>query len=158
MGGQPIISDDRHAWSEAHEDDLITTADPSQMDATSTWISEKLLPNYHWWIGKHYKAPIDAEPLTGIANYLNKGIINAVDILATNVSCLFSILSIVALYFIQSIALRIGMTAIFTAVFCLCLAAMTEARRFEIFAATSAFAAVQVVFIGTTGNCSGSGN
>jgi hypothetical protein len=108
------------------------------MDAVSTWISETLLPHYHWWIGKHYKAPIDWDPLTGIANYSNKGIIKAVDILATMVSCLFSISSIVVLSSVQSIALRIGMTAIFTAVFCLCLAAITEARRIEIFAATSA--------------------
>ncbi|KIY00889.1 uncharacterized protein Z520_03555 [Fonsecaea multimorphosa CBS 102226] len=138
LGGQPIISDDRHAWSEAHEGDLISTTDTNQMDATSTWISETLLPNYHWWIGKHHKEAVDWDPLTGIANYSNKGIVHAVDILATVVSCLFSVLSIVALNAVQSISLRIGMTAVFTAVFCLCLAAVTEARRIEVFAATSA--------------------
>ncbi|KIW13860.1 hypothetical protein PV08_06640 [Exophiala spinifera] len=153
-GGQSIISDDQNAWNEANEDDLVTTDNPNKVDATSTWISETLVPNYHWCIGKYHKTPVDWDPVAGIANYSDKAITRLVDTFATVVSCVFSVLSIVALNSVRSVSIRIGLTAVFTAVFCLCLAVLAEAKRIEIFAATSAFAAVQVVFIGTTGDCS----
>jgi hypothetical protein len=45
---------------------------------------------------------------------------------------------------------RIGLMIVFTAIFSVSLAVLTEAKRAEIFAATAAFAAVEVVFIGST--------
>ncbi|KAK1836890.1 hypothetical protein QBC39DRAFT_326316 [Podospora conica] len=44
-----------------------------------------------------------------------------------------------------------GMMIVFTAVFAATLALVTNAKRVEIFSATAAFAAVEVVFIGSTG-------
>jgi hypothetical protein len=55
--------------------------------------------------------------------------------------------SIIILYFISSMAARLAIVTLFTALFALSLALVTGAKRVEIFAATSAFAAVQVVFL-----------
>jgi len=59
------------------------------------------------------------------------------------------ILSIVALYFIKTEGGRIGAMAGFTILFALVLATCTNAGRLEIAASTAAFAAVEVVFIGS---------
>lgn len=45
---------------------------------------------------------------------------------------------------------RIGLVIIFTAVFLLTLSIFTEARKVEVFSATAAFTAVEVVFVGST--------
>ncbi|KAH8586242.1 hypothetical protein B0O99DRAFT_695692 [Bisporella sp. PMI_857] len=47
-------------------------------------------------------------------------------------------------------AARLGIVCAFTLSFSLILALATGARRIEIFAATAAFASVQVVFVGST--------
>jgi hypothetical protein len=66
-------------------------------------------------------------------------------------SSLLPVTSIVVLYVVQSMPKRLGLITIFTAAFSFALTVMTTAKRPEIFAATAAFAAVQVVFIGTNG-------
>jgi hypothetical protein len=45
---------------------------------------------------------------------------------------------------------RIGLVIVFTTLFALSLALFTGARKVEIFSATAAFAAVEVVYIGST--------
>jgi hypothetical protein len=46
--------------------------------------------------------------------------------------------------------LRIGLVIIFTFVFSLTISLLTDASKVDVFAATAAFAAVEVVFIGST--------
>jgi hypothetical protein len=133
-----IVSDDRHAWSETNEHDLITTVNPDTADSVSTWIVENLLPKYHYLLGKRYKSALSWDPASDMYSYSDHAIKKSVDVLATMISCLFSILSIVTLYLVASMAVRIAIVAAFTATFCFCLAVMTAARRIEIFAATSA--------------------
>ncbi|KAH3995500.1 hypothetical protein HBH68_165940 [Parastagonospora nodorum] len=45
---------------------------------------------------------------------------------------------------------RIGLVILFTAIFSVALAVFTSARKVEIISATAAFAAVEVVFIGSS--------
>lgn len=93
LGGRPIKSDDCHAWSEVHGNDLVTATDNKfRYDSTSTWIAGKLLPYYRRtrprWIGTPSREP---------QTYSDWKIMRAVNIFATVVSCLFSVLPIVAL-------------------------------------------------------------
>jgi hypothetical protein len=57
---------------------------------------------------------------------------------------------ILALYFVNSMIHRIGLVIVFTTVFSVALALFTGAKKVEVFSATAAFAAVEVVYIGST--------
>jgi hypothetical protein len=58
--------------------------------------------------------------------------------LTTVVSSILPISSVVVLYFVRSNGLQLGMLVVFSAIFSFALALMTNARKVEIFAATSA--------------------
>lgn len=55
--------------------------------------------------------------------------------------------AIFGLYFVRSDGVRLGMVAAFTLAFALSVAALTNAKRSEVFAATAGYAAVLVVFV-----------
>jgi hypothetical protein len=54
------------------------------------------------------------------------------------------------LYFVERMLTRIGLVILFTATFSVTLSLFTQAKKVEIFSATATFAAVEVVFIGST--------
>jgi len=61
-----------------------------------------------------------------------------IDIVVTVIAAVFPILSIVVLYLFESNGTKLGVIVAFSSIFALALATMTNARRVEIFAATSA--------------------
>ncbi|POS81364.1 hypothetical protein DHEL01_v200245 [Diaporthe helianthi] len=62
-------------------------------------------------------------------------------------STVLPIASVVTLYTVPSMGLRVGLVCVFSLVFCLALSTLTRTRRIEVFAATAAFMSVQLVFI-----------
>jgi len=72
------------------------------------------------------------------------------------VSSLLPPVSIIVLNYIKKTVWRLAFTLLFSVVFNVCLAVFTAAKRSEIFAATVGLASVQVVFIGTTTDNTGS--
>ena len=58
--------------------------------------------------------------------------------------------AILVVYFVQNMVHRIGLVIVFTVIFSAALTVLTGAKRIEIFSATAAFAAVEVVYIGST--------
>lgn len=65
--------------------------------------------------------------------------------------------AIYALYYVQNEQIKLGLIAVFTTAFALCVGLVTNARRSDVFAACAAYAAVLVVFIsGNLGTASGS--
>ncbi|KAF2498753.1 hypothetical protein BU16DRAFT_524817 [Lophium mytilinum] len=70
---------------------------------------------------------------------------------------LLPVVSVVILYSLSSMKARLGVMAGFDTLFAFLLAGCATVRRGEVFAATAAFAAVQVVFIGTSGSGNGNG-
>ncbi|KIW78473.1 hypothetical protein Z517_08309 [Fonsecaea pedrosoi CBS 271.37] len=138
MGNRPIISSDRHVWDAEKEHDLVVLEPAGFADALSDWISGHCVPLYHRTIGKHHKATVDWDPASEMSWYSSSGIQAAVDVVATIISCLFPVGATVVLYFVQSMGARLGALAAFTAVFAFCLALLTNAKRVEIFAATTA--------------------
>ncbi|KAJ8106799.1 hypothetical protein OPT61_g9302 [Boeremia exigua] len=97
--------------------------------------------------GPTFRKTID--PDSGILHYSEERLLRFNNVFISVVSATLLILSIVALYFINTVGGRIGAMAGFTIVFALVLAIFTNARRLEIAAWTAAFAAVEVVFIGS---------
>ncbi|KAE9374805.1 hypothetical protein N431DRAFT_557033 [Stipitochalara longipes BDJ] len=88
----------------------------------------------------------------GFSKYSDARLIAAIEIVSTVISSMLPISSIIILYYVSSQRARLGIILGFTALFSLALATFTKARRVEIFAGTSAFAAVQVVFISSSGS------
>jgi len=78
------------------------------------------------------------DPPTEICQYSEKKLLDFLDMIVTVVASLLPISSIVVLYFVSSIVARLGILVAFTAIFSLCLTLVTQAKRVEIFAATSA--------------------
>lgn len=138
MGNLPITSDDKHSWEQEYEYDLVALDPQSPSDPFSLWTREKLIPHYHWYFGRKLKKSVPWAPDSGVAEYAESGIQLAVNVISTVVSCLCPVLSIVVLYYVQSMNARLGIVAAFTAIFSSSLALLTGAKRVEIFAATSA--------------------
>ncbi|CAJ2506293.1 Uu.00g004230.m01.CDS01 [Anthostomella pinea] len=65
-------------------------------------------------------------------------------------SALTPTISMVILYCIESMNVKVALVCLFTVIFCLALSTLSKARRIEIFAATAAFGSVQVVWISQT--------
>ena len=89
--------------------------------------------------------------------YPDRRLNRATEVVSITLSALLPTTSIVVLNYIPAkpdigrLAFILGFSGVFT----LCLALFTEARRIEIFAAATALASVQVVFIGTAGAAGG---
>ncbi|KAG0651501.1 hypothetical protein D0Z07_1897 [Hyphodiscus hymeniophilus] len=162
----PIESPDRHSWSVDHDDDLLAIRRRDSSDPLSRWIFDRFIPWFHNLIGKRFKVrsssptlcchrqadqkPIASDPSSEIAHYAGAPLHSAINIFVTVLASLIPITSILILYFVSNTLDRLAIVVAFTGLFAFCLAATTRARRVEIFGATSAFAAVQVVFV--TGN------
>jgi hypothetical protein len=138
MGNFPITSNDRDVWNKEMEYDLVSVQETMNADRFSIGVSEWLIPIFHWVIGKHFKDSVSWDYASGMSWYSETGVAFVVDVVGTVISSLFPVVSIVALYFVDKMPARLGLVAAFTAVFSLCLALMTTARRVEIFAATTA--------------------
>jgi hypothetical protein len=71
------------------------------------------------------------------------------DRVASFAACLIILIPVITLHFLPSATERLVVIVMFTLVFTGLMALMTEAKRPEIFMATAAFVAVQVVYVGS---------
>ncbi|KAK3367584.1 hypothetical protein B0H63DRAFT_455673 [Podospora didyma] len=143
MGNIPIIGADRKAWDPPTEEDLVAIKPRLTPDHISRWFSNTVFPFYH-------RDPENADLGEGIYSYQEPRLVTLVDITVTVVAAVLPLLSTVVLYFLQTNPVKLGATVAFSSIFALALAIMTNARRVEVFAATAAFAAVNVVFLTNT--------
>jgi hypothetical protein len=120
------------------EHDLVSVKETMDAGSLSIWVSEWLVPSFRWVIGKYFKESISWDRVSGVSWYSETRVRVVLDVFGTVISSLFPVVSIVALYFVNRMSARLGIIAAFTAVFSLCLALVTKARRVEIFAATTA--------------------
>lgn len=74
----------------------------------------------------------------GVWYYEEAGLVSVANSISTILSSLLPTTSIVVLYFVQEAWARLLVTMIFTALFSITLAAITKARRVDVFAATTA--------------------
>ncbi|KAK8101715.1 hypothetical protein PG999_012089 [Apiospora kogelbergensis] len=72
----------------------------------------------------------------------------ATTVLGSILSAIFLSGSIASLYFVQNPYALLGMVGGWTILFAVCVGVLTNAKRDQVFAATAAFAAVLVVFVG----------
>ncbi|ETS79490.1 hypothetical protein PFICI_09343 [Pestalotiopsis fici W106-1] len=153
MGAFPIRGLDLNSWDD--EEDLVAMKPRLPPDSFSKWVNGVLFPFIHRFCGEKLKVSIilmmtqamalritqdpEAPELgDGIYTYRESLATTLVKIVTTVVASLFPLLSIVVLFVIESDSLKMGVIVAFSAFFALALALMTNARRIEIFAATSA--------------------
>ena len=83
------------------------------------------------------------KPIEGIAcneslsEYSDAHVYAVLDVINTVVACLLPTSSIIILYFVSRLPVRLGIIVAYEVLFSLCLALFTQARRVEIFAAVA---------------------
>jgi hypothetical protein len=90
-------------------------------------------------------------------HYSNKGVLRLVSIATMSLASLFPIVSIIVLSYVQNKVIQLSLIVVFTVTFSLCLGLYQIGRKPEIFSASAAFAAVQVVFVSGGNTTVGSG-
>ncbi|KAI1430194.1 hypothetical protein F5Y12DRAFT_6913 [Xylaria sp. FL1777] len=152
--GKPKVADKFVLWQGSEGRDSLTQFISKGLSRVSF-----ILPYFHVEKRSFPPSPeeiINPEPEKGFEIFTTTGaIIRAGDKIVTVVSCLLITVPIVILNYVTTTALRLVLIIVFTLIFSLALAFMSDAKRKEIFAATAAFVAVQVVFVGSGGSVSG---
>jgi hypothetical protein len=129
--------------------DLVTMSrEAVEQDYFSRWLSDEVLDRFHDLVGRRYKHPVDEE--SGIYHYRKRHLRAVSHLAGVLLASAIPAASIFTLYFVHSPVNRLVVLLVYSAIFSLCLGIFTSARRVEIFAATAAFASVQVVFVGST--------
>ena len=126
-------------WDPKNDEDLITmTTRPGERDYFTGWVINSVLIRFHRYIGCRifHNRPEDEE--AGYTEYKDSRLLTSWGILVTIISSMLPVLSTIALYLVEGIALRLGMVALFMLIFSSALVIFTNARRVEIFAATAA--------------------
>ncbi|CAG8981300.1 hypothetical protein HYALB_00005100 [Hymenoscyphus albidus] len=148
MGNLPIWGVDGDIWKNSSSGDLIALSPSKCEDSLGLFFLESTSTWWHSCIGRRLKKPVDEE--MQYLEYKNKSVVRVADGLSSVLSSLFLVASIMILHFVVSTIVRLIIVAIFTTLFPFALILVTNARKVEVFAGTTAFAAVQVVFVGST--------
>ncbi|KAE8443529.1 hypothetical protein EG329_001769 [Mollisiaceae sp. DMI_Dod_QoI] len=145
-------------YAAVNQDDLAILSDShGEDDLFTKFITGPVLTLYHWFRGRS-RPPLPIDPTlppvgenrSSLQHYSDRQVAAVTNFLGTIFSSIAPLVSVVVLSFINNPRARLGLVCAFTILFTICLAIATKARRVEIFAATAAFASVQVVFIGTS--------
>ncbi|OCL00017.1 uncharacterized protein K441DRAFT_627195 [Cenococcum geophilum 1.58] len=138
-------------WSKSNDGDFITLrSQESENDPFTSVLNGFLLDIYHRIWGQQRKHNQSEKLGRNIRRYNDEHILRVSKVIGATLSSLLPTLVILVLFFVKRMLVRIGLVIVFTAVFSLTLSLLTEARKVEIFSATAAFAAVEVVFVGST--------
>ena len=146
MEAMPIISGRAKDFL-SDKEDLVALRRATEEDVFS-----KLLQD-HWAFQKRR----DNDPLDRTTIYKNRHVIRTVAGISMTLAAILLIGAIVSLHVVSSPKAKLGLVAMYTILFALSVALLTNARRAEVFAATAAYAAVLVVFVsgdlgGSAGN------
>lgn len=118
-------------------------------DRFAAWISNKVLPVYHNTIGHkiHMSRELSTSSPYPIWDYKEHWFAAIAGAVCTILSSVLPCTSIIVLYIVRSMLAKLLLVVIFSCLFSLAMSLVSSGRRYEVFAATTAFAAVQVVFI-----------
>ncbi|KAL4894553.1 hypothetical protein BDV59DRAFT_12675 [Aspergillus ambiguus] len=140
---------EKDIWSEANREDLITICRKQDgVDHFTRWIYNRLYWFHKKW-GYRSKKRYDVE--MGMWKYNDERIKSFTYAISILVSGLLPPSSILVLYFVKDTTARLVVILIYNVIFSLMLGFLVKAKRVEIFAASTAFAAVQVALIANTG-------
>jgi hypothetical protein len=149
QGGNHFLAEagiEATAWDEDSFDDMLSLK--PQSDRFAQWIIERVVPTYHRRIGHRFHQKIKRGDLGDMWHYRDEPFIRIGNTVCILLSSLLPSCCIFALYSVQETPARLILIACFNLVFATVMAVVVQARRQDVFAATTALAAVQVVFVG----------
>lgn len=127
---------------DGHASDLLGLLGRHNEDFFSSWVTDHVADR----LIKLQQRRKRSGTLT-LDDFTDKKMLRWTFMVATALASALPILSIVILYWVQSIKVRLGLIAVFNVVLSFALAWFTSAKRAEVFAVSAAFSAVQVVFV-----------
>lgn len=122
------------------EKDLVALRKPTDEDALS-----KFLLNH--WPGAFQKRK-SSDPLDRTTTYKTHHVTKTVAAMSMTVAYVLLVSAIITLHVVTGSTKKLGFLAMYILLFASSIAFVTNAKRGEVFAATAAYAAVLVVFIG----------
>lgn len=123
------------AWRSENEKDLIACSSRHEdHDGMTKFVTEHVVP----WVAERLHTRSGKTEKSDLIMYSNTRLEYAVNISSSVISSILPAVSIIALYFIHSLIVRLWVIIAFTASFAIALAVLVKPRRVEIFAATTA--------------------
>ncbi|KAE9375317.1 hypothetical protein N431DRAFT_198881 [Stipitochalara longipes BDJ] len=155
-GGEYKLDDNVSIWPEGSGRDGFTILIFKALKLLSNFRVPSFLSYFFW------KRTFPAFQLDGLHQgqmegreinlYLDSGaIVRVGDKIVTVISCLLVTIPVIVLHYVTNTGIRLGLIVAFALLFSLALVSTSDASRKEIFAATAAFVAVQVVYVGSAG-------
>ncbi|KAK5090277.1 hypothetical protein LTR05_000448 [Lithohypha guttulata] len=146
-GGMQCPALELKVFTQPTLDELVVVKAREYSDAMTTWFATSFIHIYHKYLGKYiHKDSDDAEFVNNIV-YTERSNSKFMSVITTSLSSAFPVLSVVILNQCNSINLRLGILTVFTICFSAVLAFLSPKKKLEVFAASAAYAAVNVVFI-----------
>jgi hypothetical protein len=137
-------------WEPHYTADLVVLSGrQEERDHFAQYLSDKIVPWYHHYIGHRKKNPVPAKDWGRVWEYKDEMFVVLGNIICMTLSALVPAASIVCLYFVKSMVARLAIVSGMSLLFSLVMTVIVQGRRVDVFAATTAFAAVQVVFVGS---------
>ncbi|GME46450.1 uncharacterized protein LTHEOB_5762 [Neofusicoccum parvum] len=124
--------------------DLVALRPRHEEDWFSKWVTGKGISKFFDLGCARNRKP---SPDHGFVGYEDTSLLRITYNITSVLASLLPIASIVILYCVQPMKIRLAIIAGFNIVLSLCLIAFTTARRADVFAVAAAFSAVQVVFV-----------
>lgn len=134
-----------------HAPDLLALLGRHNEDFFSSWVTEsfvdKLIELQQKRKTSSSTTTTPPPPPPKLDDFTDKKLLRWTFMVASVLASALPIVSIVILYWVRSIKVRLGLIAIFNIVLSFVLAWFTSAKRAEVFAVSAAFSAVCVVFV-----------
>ena len=141
-----LSSAEGRPWNGDHSADLVCLS--KQPDYLDSALMSMLAPSWHR-IAERWKKPVDEEKGLGseVWSYPLKHFVRLGNVFCVFASAAIPSLSIFGLFYVEDLLCRLAMITCFTLVFAAIVLLGFGCKRNDTFAATVAFAAVQVVFV-----------
>jgi hypothetical protein len=138
-------------WDQEYSADLVVlSGSQSEQDRFAQYMSDKIVPLYHRYIGHRMKKPVPDKDWSAVWEYKSETFVALGNIICMILSSIIPTASILCLCFVRTMVVRLAVISGMSLIFSFVMVVIVQGRRVEVFAATTAFAAVQVVFVGGT--------
>ncbi|KIX99819.1 uncharacterized protein Z520_04455 [Fonsecaea multimorphosa CBS 102226] len=132
------------------EEDLLTLKENiGSNDALANFLSEKVVPLYHRLVGYKLHRSMAEKAFERTWEYRPETLVQVGNTICMLLSAVIPALSILVLFSMRSMAARLVAISMMSLVFSLVMNVIAQ-RRADVFMSTTAFAAVLVVFVGST--------
>jgi len=137
-------------WEPEHSADLIVLTSTEHKNDFAKYLFDKVARWYHHHLRRPLtrNRPSGSERWSGFTEYSDDLYVTVGNVTCMVLSSVIPTASIFVLYFVKSMIARLAVITAMSFLFSFIMTVIVRGRRVDVFAATTAFAAVQVVFVG----------